>query len=450
MLVAVSGGADSVALLCVLHELAPRLGISLVVAHINHCIRGKSSDADAGFARKLAARLDVPFVSKKVDVPELAKRSGLSMEMAAREARYSFLVRTARKLKVDAIVTAHTANDQAETVLLKLARGAGMRGLAGIPREISHSGIRVVRPLLDVSRKEIEKFLRERKQPWCEDQTNRDSSYLRNRVRHEVLPFLERKLNPDIRQALIRTADILGKEDEWLDKLTGEIFKECLLNPGKMLNIPSLLHQPVAARRRVLRHWLSMSGIEPELIDYDVVRRLEAMLEEKSGTGAIEIAGERVVKKRYGRLTLDRKSRSTVKPFRCIVKVPGITQVDGGRLKVRTAVVKNLVRDKLFCVGQVPARATVNFATLGRRKLIVRSWQRGDRMSPFGMAGSKKLQDIFIDAKVPVEERSKIPVFECGGKIVWIPGYRVARGWEVTTLSLRCLQICVHSRDAKI
>lgn len=445
VLVAVSGGADSVALLRVLHELAPGLGISLAVAHLNHCIRGKASDADAGFVKKLATQLNIPFVCAKVDVPKLAKRSGLSMEMAAREARYSFLVKTARELKADVITTAHTADDQAETVLLKLARGAGMRGLAGIPRTIMISGIRIVRPLLDARRSEIEEYLDEIKQSWRHDRTNKDPAYLRNRVRHEVLPFLEKKLNPDIRQALIRTADILRKEDEWLDELTERILKECIADTGGSLNISRILRQPVAARRRVLRQWLSSSGVEPELIDYDVVSRVEALLAGREGTGEIEIAGRQVVRKRYDKLITGKKDSNLVKKFRCEVKIPGRTLVDDGRLEIGTSVTGGLVRDKLVHIGQVPARATLNFATLGKRRLIVRSWQQGDRMSPFGMTGSKKLQDIFIDEKVPVEERDHIPIFECDGEIVWIPGYRVARGWEVPTPSVPSLQVCIKS-----
>jgi len=443
VLVAVSGGADSVALLCALHELAPLLEISLAVAHLNHCIRGKDSDADAEFVRKLAKRLNISFTGKRINVPEMAKRTGLSMEMAAREARYSFFLETARRLKAGVIATAHTANDQAETVLLKLARGAGMRGLAGIPREIFHSGIRVVRPLLDVSRKEIERFLKDRKQIWRQDHTNLDPAYLRNRVRHEVLPFLEKKLNPDIRQALIRTADILLKEDEWLDELTGKILKECVMNSDRTLTVSHLLRQPVAARRRVLRQWLSLVGILPELIDYDVVVRVEALLDSKKGTGKTEIADKWIIKRRYDRLIAGRGRGGPARNFRYVVKIPGKTLLAGGQLKIETSLQCGMVKDKLVQVGQLPARASLDFSAAGKKKLIVRSWQMGDRMKPFGMNGSKKLQDIFIDAKVPVEQRATIPVFECGGEIVWIPGYRVASGWEVKDPLAPLLQIRV-------
>jgi len=476
VLVAVSGGADSVALLCALHELSSLTGISLAVAHLNHGIRGKASDADAAFVQKLAARLKVPFSGGKVDVPALAESKGISMEMAAREARYDFLFKTARKIKATVIATAHTADDQAETILLKLARGAGPRGLAGISPESIISGIRIVRPLLDVSRAGVEEYLRERKQAWREDRTNKDLSYLRNRVRHEVLPFLEKKLNPDIRTALLRTADILREEDSWLEELSEKILKKCMKQPltsilspkergrretsggakvagkdfladvssGSIL-LSKLKPECRAAKRRVLRQWLSGAGIQPELIDYDVITRVEALLSGEKATGRMQIAGNWNVRKNYGRLTVEQGDVPGVQDFMVVVKVPGRTPVDSIQREVVTVVKPGLVKDKLAGIGKVPAKASINKATLAGRKLHVRSWRKGDRMKPFGMTGSKKLQDIFIDGKVPAEERARIPVFECGGEIVWVPGYRVAQGWEVRDSSAPALQIELRS-----
>jgi len=439
--VAVSGGADSVALLCALHDAVPGLGVSLAVAHLNHCIRGRASDRDAEFVRKLAARLDIPFVCGKVDVPRLARRTGLSMEMAARQARYSFLVKAARRLKAKVIVTAHTADDQAETVLLKLARGAGPRGLAGIPREITVSGIRVVRPLLDTRRREIERFLRVRKQDWREDRTNVNTEYLRNRVRHEVIPFLEKKLNPDIRQALVRTADVLRREDEWLEETAGRILEKCRVDSGSALDISMLKKNPVAARRRVVRQWLSASGIPAETIDYDVITRVEALIDGE-GTGSVEITGRRTVRRRYNRLVVGASRPETKRKTSQKIQVPGVTLLKDWQLKIETALAPGLTKER-GVIGGFPARASIRMPP-GNRTIVVRSWQNGDRMRPLGMQGTKKLHNIFIDAKVPVEERGKVPVFECDGDIIWIPGYRVARGWEVKTPSAGNLQIRVE------
>jgi tRNA(Ile)-lysidine synthase len=446
VLVAVSGGADSVALLLGLYEKASSLGISLAVAHLNHCIRGKASDTDAKFVKKLATRLGIPYIGARVNVPRLAEKNGLSMEMAAREARYSFLVQTARDVRAGIIATAHTADDQAETVLLKLARGAGPRGMAGIPRSIFFSGVRIVRPLLDVKRSEIEEFLKEQKQSWREDRTNRDPAYLRNLVRHKVLPFLEKTLNPDIRTALIRTADILRREEEWLDELSDRILKRCVNSgEGNVLLLGGFKEECVAARRRVLRQWLSLSGVPPELIDYDVVTRIEDLIDTEKGTGEAEITGRHVVKKRYDRLVVEQGGSGLSENFCYEVKIPGETIIDSHGLRIVTVVKSGIVKDKLIKVGQIPASASINFPAIGTQKLVVRSWLNGDRMKPFGMAGSKKLQDIFIDGKVSPEERNRIPVFECGGEIVWIPGYHVARGWEVKDPAEACLHLSIES-----
>lgn len=441
---AVSGGADSVALLCLLYRLSSSLGLTLAVAHLNHRIRGKESDDDAEFVKKLASRFGISCVIGNIDVPKIAKNSSLSLEMAARKARYDFLVKTAYKLRANVIATAHTADDQAETILLKLARGAGARGLAGIPRELFLDDLKVVRPMLDIRRSEIEAFLQELNQTWREDKTNRNPAYLRNRVRHEVLPFLEKKLNPEIRIALLRASEVLREEDKWLEELATGILKKCLINSGKILNVKLINRQCIAARRRVLRLWLSSSGISPEILDYNVVARVEALLRGAKGSGKTEIAGNWIVKRRYGRLVVEKRCTGSSRSFRHEVQIPGETVVADIKLKIVTSLRPGLVKDSIIQAGHLPARASINLSAVGKRKLIVRSWWKGDRIKPFGMAGSKKLQDVFTDEKIPVEQRGDVPVFECGGEIIWIPGYRVARGWEIKIPSGPALQILIE------
>lgn len=444
VLVAVSGGADSVALLRALHRLAPSLGITLSIAHLNHGLRGKSAELDARFVRKLAKRLELAYTEGLADVLNLAKRGRISVEMAARRARYEFFAKTARQVNADAVATAHTADDQAETILLRLARGAGARGLAGIGRKVSLDGLMVIRPLLDLRRFDIEAFLKELGQAWRIDKTNLDSNYLRNRVRHEVLPFLETKLNPEIRMALIRTADILREEDAWMEELSGKILATCTSAPGTAaaLLLAGLQSKCLAARRRVLRRWLSAAGVTPELIDFDALGRVDALLR-PGGPRATEIAEHWVVKRHYDRLVVEQGRAVPEKRFLHTVQIPGDTEVAGQALRIVTQVKPGLVKDKQCKVGELPARASLAFSPARNRTVHVRSWREGDRMRPFGMKGSKKLHRIFIDAKVPAGKRSSIPVFECEGEIIWIPGYRVARGWEVTDPAAPALQIHV-------
>ena len=448
VLVAVSGGADSMALLHALHSEAPSLGITLTVAHLDHRIRGRTGEEDAAFVTRFARKRGLDVITGRADVPRAAARKGMSLEMAARDARYRFLVRTARRVNATVIATAHHADDQAETVLLKLARGAGARGLAGIPRKTSVHGYPLVRPLLDVTRHEIIAYLRSRKQAWREDETNGDDTFLRNRVRHQVLPFLETFLNPSIRQALRRTADVLGEEDGVLERAADEALSACLLNRrGRGVDIARLQVRPLALRRRILRSWLVRSGVPAGTITFDLLERIDETARGGSGRRQTPLPGGGRVVIEQGRLAVQRRTAAKdvgrSAPFRQALDIPGETLLPDPGLRIGATVHPGLHRPKPGGAGRYPARASISRAAVGRKRVYVRSWRPGDRMRPLGLAGTKKLQDIFMDEKVLVYCRARIPVFECGGEIVWIPGYRVAQGWEVKDPALPALHLRV-------
>lgn len=444
MLVAVSGGADSVALLHALWTRTRGRRGRLVVAHLNHGIRGASAEADARFVRVLARRLGIPCVIGRTDVPVLARRRKLSIEMAAREARYAFLAKTARKVGACAVATAHTADDQAETVLLKLLRGAGPAGLSGIPAETRIDGICVVRPLLRATRRDVLAYLRSRKLDWREDETNRDPRFLRNRVRHELLPLLERDYNPAIRATLGRTAEVLGAEDEWMDLEARKALGRCMSSgKGPALNTEALRDQPLALRRRVLRLWLAQSGVPAERLDFDAVARVDRLARGSRMSCAIDLAGGWEVRRERDTLRAGPARKECSSPFRCRVRVPGTTLIPELGLAIEVSLSSGVAKERDTTPGRLPARASLSAAAWRRRVLWVRSWRPGDRMAPFGLRGSKKVQDILTDAKVPRDERGRIPLFECGGDIVWIPGYRIARDWAVRDRADVALQIAM-------
>ena len=470
ILVAVSGGADSVALLRLLHALAKRKRWRLTVAHLDHGIRGKTSREDAAFVQTLAKRLKIPCVIGHAKVPVLARRAGGSLEMAARQARYAFLVRTARKVGADLIATAHTADDQVETLLLKFLRGAGRGGLSGIAAATTVSGIPLVRPLLDVSRGEIETLLRNRKWSWREDETNADPVFLRNRVRHELLPLLEREFNPGLRKTLLRTRDVLAAEDEWMDELARGILKECLeegaiplpvrhrrIRPGQTgervpLRSDRLGDYPLAARRRVIRLWLFGQGVPEEGLAFDAVARVERLIGRTAGSESIELPGGWKVWRQYHclRATSENQdvpaaSRSGSQAVKVKLKIPGKTVVPAWGITVTTTLRPGVIKEKGAGPGKLPARASFNAAEWARRDLWIREWKTGDRMIPFGMSGSRKIQDILVDAKIPQSERSRVPVMECKGEIVWIPGFRIAASWAVVNPESVSLQTEVHA-----
>ena len=457
LLVAVSGGADSVALLLALQTLRRTRGLRLTVAHLHHGIRGRAADADADFVQRLCRRLRLPCVVARCDVPRLARRRGLSLEAAAREARYAFLCSTARELGANAVATAHTADDQAETVVLRFARGAGPEGLAGIPYSHARGKVRIVRPLLDVDRAQVEQFLRARRQAWREDETNRDPSFTRNRVRHDVLPYLSRMLNPGLRSVLRRTAEILREENAWCDDLAARALADLTAGPGstarrgssQALDCRQLARLPLALRRRIVRLWLAGAGVPPEHVDFDVVERTLRLCGRTSGSASEELPDRWHVLRRYAIASVEQmgRGRGRASPRRAVpvaLQVPGETVLAEFGLRCRVRETLGFVREPPPGAGRYPCRAFIDREVLRARGLAARCRRPGDRMTPLGMERPRKIQDVFVDAKVPRDERDRLPLIVCGREIVWVPGYRVAQGWEVRGKGAPSLEIRVR------
>ncbi|MFH0909740.1 MAG: tRNA lysidine(34) synthetase TilS [bacterium] len=470
VLVGVSGGADSVALLHALHFLRKRLGLRLSVAHLHHGIRGKAADRDETWVRDLAWRLGLPFVSERTDVPALARRRGISIEMAAREARYAFFARAIRSTGASVLATAHTADDQAETVLLRLLRGAGGQGLGGMAYRADRDGVTVIRPMLDVTHAEAVRFLYRHRRTWREDASNRDTDFLRNRVRHELLPLLEKHFNPQIRRALQRTASILREENEWVDALVRRALTTCAAREAKAsLRVKALRKLPLAIRRRLIVHWLLLNKVEAEAVDFDAVERVLDLAADSSGTRTVPVCSRYRVARRYDVLSVERVGKSA-KAFAVRLNVPGSTVLVGtagsavhpgfaggyaeasGALGQRALPMEdgrargNLVAIAEYSKGfeRTSAEAYLSRAAVGASPLVLRSWRAGDRIRPLGMKGTKKVQDVFGDLKVPRDERARVPVLVCRGEVVWVSGYRVARGWEVVGPGSPSIRIVVR------
>lgn len=449
ILVAVSGGADSMALLHVLKSLAPRRRWRLTVAHLHHGIRGRAAGRDVSFVKAAARALRLPCVVGKADVPALASRDGDSIEMAARRARYAFLAGVAGRVRAEVVVTAHTGDDQAETFFLKVFRGAGRGALGGIravvPLAELAPGVRVspgrevVRPLLGACRGEILDYLRRQGIAWREDDSNADPAYLRNRVRHELLPLLEQGYSTGIRDVVRKTMEVLAAEDEWMDLLARELADRCRV--GGALDGTMLASHPLAARRRAIRLWLMGAGVPEALVDFDRVASVDGLLGRKSGSQSLDIGmGYRVIRS-YTQLTVRQGTVPVV--FRTRLRIPGETVIPEIGVRVTASLGRGIARERGGVAGALPAMATVDAGVWRRRVMVVRSRQAGDRMQPYGMTGTKKVQDILVDAGVPRGERDGVPVFECGDEIIWIPGYRIADGWAVAKDDSRVLKLTV-------
>ena len=441
VLVGVSGGADSVALLCALMELAEALDLRISVAHLNHGIRPEAED-DALFVKALCRELGAFYQQEEVDVPAAAKASGASLEMAAREARYAFFARVAAERGADVVATAHTRDDQAETVLLKLCRGAGTAGLRGIARQTRIENVRVIRPLLDFSREDVERFLNDRGQRWREDATNDDTQFRRNFVRHEVLPLLERGLNPRVKEALARTAELIGDEETLLATLTKQALERAH-DETDALQVAALSTMEPALRRRVLQAWLIRVGIPKANVTFDVIERLDAATQFTDGSQTIDLASGQSVRREYDLLrVVDVAADITAIP-ETELTVPGETLIPSAGLRITASLTEGFERTPAGPLGQFPCKAWIRWDADVPPVLHVRAWRPGDRIHPVGLEGSCKLQDLFVDAKVPRCDRTRIPVVTSGDEVVWLPGHRIAQNWAISRQKQRSLLLRV-------
>jgi tRNA(Ile)-lysidine synthase len=410
ILVAVSGGADSVALLMVLHALAGARGFGLTVAHLDHGLRGGAGVRDRRFVEDLAARMGCPCVADSVAVGH-----GPNLEARARAARHRFLARAARSASCARIALGHTQTDQAETVLLRLLRGAGARGLGGMsPRRG-----RIIRPLIDCRRADVLAFLEERQASWVEDETNRDERFTRNRVRQRILPVLETEIGPGVAGRLARTATVLRGEDAYLDEVAGQALAGALRGSDLHLDVVRAL--PAAIRRRTLRLWLArIRG--PLGLGWTHACAIERHLGETESTRVSLPGGTARVE--GGLLSWTPHVRAPLAPF-CVTVKPG-ARVALAELGWELAISDPVEWSDAIPLPSDTSTAVFDVDTLPR-PVVLRSVRPGDRIRPLGLVGTQKLQDLFVNRKVPRSARAKLPLLAGGGEVLWVPGFSRSR-----------------------
>ena len=441
--VALSGGADSVALLHVLREIAAEGQCALAGAvHLNHQLRGAESDADEAFCRALAGSMSLPIDVERVDVTALARQEGLSLEHAAHNARHACFARAAVRLNAGAVAVAHTLDDQAETFLLRLIRGAGPRGLGGMhPR----SGL-VIRPFIEASREDVRNFLRERAVEHREDASNADRDIPRNRIRHELIPFLEARFSSSIVEVLDREAAIARDDAQFLEAAAADAARRVAVRSTDRVDIDVrlLLEEHPAIARRVLRDAQQFAS-GGKFVGFDAVEAVLALAVSKSSglaSGPIDLPGHRV--HRLGEtLVLTRRAGRSVSrpadlPFSYRLEVPGTVTVPEAAcaISAETQTVPSDVtaRTQWPLVGR--GDEVVVEASRLAGPLVVRSRQPGDSFRPLGFHGRKTLQDYFVDAKVGRETRGRIPlIVDAEGRIIWVAGLSVAEDFRVTDLT---------------
>jgi tRNA(Ile)-lysidine synthase len=433
VVVAVSGGADSVALLYVLWKLKGDLGVDIVAAHLNHGIRGADADEDARFVQDLEAKLNIACVVETADVPRISRQSRTGIEETARTVRYEFLEKVAASAHASRIAVAHTSDDQVETVLLNILRGTGTDGLAGMPPVRG----KIIRPLIDVSRREVEAYLVEGGLRWRTDETNLDPGYSRNRVRIELLPYLEEKFNPRIREAVLSLSRIARDETAMARAEAERLFRSAALEagPGRVaLDAEMLRRFDRALQRRCIRMAVEMVKGDLRDVEYGQVDRIVESLNREQDLSVTMPSGQVYASLSAGEFRVFRTEEPVLVDFERDVIVPGRTEVQELGVAVETAFVDPAERPR-----------TTHETVIDPAKLVgalrVRMWKPGDRMIPFGMSGHKKLQDLFTDRKVPRLDRYRTPVFVDDEKIVWVAGLSVSESVRISDATTSALRI---------
>lgn len=411
--VAVSGGADSVALLRIVLELRPELGIVLSVVHFNHKLRGAEADADEQFVSQLARRHGLELHVSSRDVAAHARSHHLSTEAAARQLRYQYFRRLFEENTLSRVATGHTLDDQAETVLLRIVRGAGTRGLAGIYPQLSFDGeASIIRPLLKTRRKLLEAHLIEIGQDWREDSSNRDLRHARNRVRHGIMPRLERFLNPAVRETLAETAEIAKSEEEYWQKEVERVLPEVWQAERSTLKPAALSALPLALRRRVVRAAAESLGLKLEFGHVEEILGLDP----RGPRSAMLPEGWLLSITKSG-LQFDAPSRPVSNSeYAYILAVPGTVRVpEAGTWFEATLVPEN--RRAGYNPDQMLDPALL------QQELTVRSWRAGDRYWPAHSKSPKKIKELLQERKLTGTERKLWPVVASGQEIVWVRGF---------------------------
>jgi tRNA(Ile)-lysidine synthase len=448
LVVAVSGGVDSMVLLHVLVRLAPRLDLRLRVAHIHHGLRGRSADRDAALVVAEATRYGL-----SVSVERLApgtRPPGTSVQMWAREARYASLESIRRRARATWILTAHTQDDQAETVLLNLLRGTGPRGLAGIPRVRE----RILRPLLAVSRAEIARYAAAHGVRFREDPSNRSAAYRRNRVRSQLLPLLAREYNPRIVEALAALATHAREDEDALTSQARVLAADAIQVRGRAVGVSLALL--AAAAPAVARRVLQEAFRRAAAARHGLTRRhLIALIRLGAGGGMVPLPGG---------LKAWRSLRDLWIGMGAPVEgAPGTGRGNAGREPCCTVAVRpgkwmrweagacsirvRRVEGQGIRIRRGDRRRELLSASVLEQSLSLRTWRAGDRFRPLGLRGRKKLQDFFVDAKVPRGERTRVPLLLVGDSIAWVVGHRIADEFRWQGEPVACLAEVRFSED---
>ena len=451
VLAGVSGGADSICLLFLLEGLRKKLKFKLMVAHVNHGIREDASE-DSDFVDKICEELDVPFFLCKADVPALSEEWKMSEEEAGRRVRYEFFEDVLRTKAPDEykqgkvkIAVAHHSDDRAETFLLNLFRGTGLKGLGSIQPVRG----KVIRPLLFMTRAEIEKYLEKNNIEFKKDYTNDENEYLRNRIRNHLIPYIKREITPSITERINATADIAAEADRYIEGQVNKAFKECVTKETDVfveLDIEKFLSEDPYIQNKLILTVLSMLSSGGKDIGSVHVRSVKTLLNTQ-GSHEIDLPYRIKVRKVYDKLSFgiqgktvvnEREAVSFSKDMEREIDIKGY-----GKLKFKTFLCDD---EKLMSIPRNKYTKWFDYDKIGE-SLTVRKRNKGDYLIINNFGQKKTLQDYMVDEKIPRDTRDSIPVLADGNHILWVLGYRVSTGYKVDNKTKRILQVELEEYD---
>jgi len=427
IVVAVSGGPDSMALLHLLHSVSGRQQLKLVIAHVNHGYRPEESAVEQAAVEQYAAQLQLPFETVQLSMPTYIEENNLNSQVAAREKRYEFLHQVAARYGANSIALAHHADDQAETVMMRLIRGAGLTGLSGIPSKRNDKTVSLIRPLLRMNKTDIIEYCHQEQVPYYIDSSNLERHYFRNQVRLDVLPYLT-QYNPQLSTSLQRIAEVAGEEDDWMQQQAQKAFEKLVIvkDDQYVMRADQLSELHVALQRRLIKLILSYLSKESDSFSFERIESMR-MLAASDGPSTIRLdAGLHIqVRREYDHLRwlyspqslLEQKelpySFPISKAVRGVYSLPDGWTMELDVLPVHQAITPSSRYEACFDAAQIVF------------PLELRNRRPGDRMQVLGLKGSKKVQDMFVDAKIAPLRRMSYPLLCDGkGRLLWIPGVR--------------------------
>ncbi len=443
VIVALSGGPDSISLLHVLSTLTDEYNIKLYAAHVNHMLRGNESDEDEATCRRFCEKNNIEFFSKSVDIDSMANENNISTEMAGRDARYGFFEELLEKLNADKVALAHNLNDQAETVLMRLMRGTGIEGLIGIKpvRDKIY-----IRPIINISRQEIEAYCEENMLPARIDQTNYEPIYSRNKIRLELIPYIQQNFNSDIITTLNRMCELIKRDEDYIQENVIKVFqKHCDIGEDKVIIYKDAFYLHPSLISRVIRK--ALLEVRGDINNIQSIHIDNIIGLQKANTGKFTIVPKGIlVNNVYGNIEITRQKR--------VCKVNKVDIDTIRELKIGDNYIEEL--GLRIYIRSIDGDKKMNFKSNDNIKyfngtniknISLRFRKNGDRFSPLGMKGSKKLKDIFIDLKIPREERDFVPLICFDEDISWIIGYKISDKFKIHEGVKNIIEVSVERQE---